>query len=501
MRNKTSLTAFLAALLAAVWLWMTPFPVHAATCTSNQSGDWNNPAIWNDCGGNYPGQTTNDYVVIANGHTVDLNISPGAIYRLQINSGGTLNANENTLTISAAGDTPGITNNGVFNAGSGTVLFSGSYGWATSTVSGDVNVTFNNVTIRGDGNILGVDFGSNSTVNGILTINDGGFVDTNAPTYGNSSTLRYDAPGYWFGYDQGDEWGDSGGAVPYHVEIVTGTTLGMGNDDRTVQENLTINGALTLSAGGGDLTVGGNFVNNGTFNASDNAVTLTGAGAAISGSSATTFAALTIANGASVFIPEGTEVDYWFVNFGAVSQQRNVTGNEDVTFLALAGYGGVILNNAGGADLGQTTVTIRGNQSCNVGDTLVNRCFDISPTNNSGRNATVTFFWHEDELNGNSCSIMNAYRWNGASWDAALTLDSSYGIDGRDCTPGLQSLRVNGVADFSPFGLSSETPTAVTLQSFTAHTGVARLPVLVAVTLLLGLVGVVRWLRHTNQDR
>jgi hypothetical protein len=227
-----------------------------------------------------------------------------------------------------------------------------------------------------------------------------------------------------------------------------------------------------------------------------NAWSFTGSTVIFAGSSLQTvsgtlnFADVIVNNDAIVEIAPVTVTVNSLTNSGTIQQTQDVTGVGDFTFLGLGSYGGVILNNAAGSDLGQTEVTIRGNQICNVGNELINRCFDISPTTNSGLNATVTFFWSQSELNGNACASMNAYRWNGAAWDLPLTLDGSYGdSQGRDCPQGLQSLRVREVTAFSPFGVKSGVaPTAVSLATFSAATNQVSTP-LILLLLLIPLAG------------
>jgi len=135
-----------------------------------------------------------------------------------------------------------------------------------------------------------------------------------------------------------------------------------------------------------------------------------------------------------------------------------------VTFFNIGSHGGVTIN-ANGTDLGSTVVSIRGNQDCTtVAGETVKRCFDIAPTTTSGRNATITFYFDDSELSGNTCSTLNAFRNTGGSNWSQLTLDI------RDCSNTPRSIRVTGVSDFSPFVLKSGSgPTAITVQRFTAR--------------------------------
>ena len=147
--------------------------------------------------------------------------------------------NGGTLTINSGGTLANGTN--TFTAGSGTVTFAG-----IGTVSG--TITFNNVNIAG-----GVDFGTTSTVNGILSINAGGYVSNNHPPVYSAfpaSTLKYNSGS---GYGRGSEWSATSGAgYPYNVEISNSTTLDMGANSgagtaRQMAGNLTIDAGSTLS--------------------------------------------------------------------------------------------------------------------------------------------------------------------------------------------------------------------------------------------------------------
>lgn len=138
----------------------------------------------------------------------------------------------------------------------GTVTYAG-----TGSVSGTVG--FYNVNISN-----GVNFGGGSTINGILSINTGGWVNTNAPIYATGSTLKYNTTGT---FGRSTEWSTTSGAgYPANVQISNSTTLDLGNGGtgtaRQNAENLTIDdgSTLTLNNGGNQmtaaLTVGGNVI-------------------------------------------------------------------------------------------------------------------------------------------------------------------------------------------------------------------------------------------------
>jgi hypothetical protein len=290
------------------------------------------------------------------------------------------------------------------------------------------------------------------------------------------------------------------------IQVASGSTLNgelntitfIGNQTRlrgagtyTLNNVVIANGATLEGRDQGDRiwSIAGNWTNDGTFVATEDTVIFNGSSEQlIGGSSATAFHNLTVSSGASVVLPADiTAVS--FNNHGRITQVQPVVGSGDVTFAGIGDYGGVILNNGTGNDLGLTSVAIRGEQPCETDDSTVQRCFDISPENETGRNATITFFWHESELNGYACATLNAYRWHGSGWDDALTLDPTYGdANGRDCSTPVQSLRVIGVTDFSLFALSGGVPTAVFLTTFTTSSS-DFLPLILLLLILLAVIG------------
>lgn len=151
-------------------------------------------------------------------------------------------------------------------------------------------------------------------------------------------------------------------------------------------------------------------------------------------------------------------------NNGTLTQTLTVNGNADVNFFNTGGYGGVTIN-ANNVNLDSTRVVIHGNQECDTQNSSVRRCFNITPVSTTGHNATLTFYYAPNELNGSSCTTMNAYHWNGtnSSWDAALT------VAGRSCGVAPYSVQVTGVTDLSPFALhSSNAPTVISIIQFSA---------------------------------
>ena len=180
---------------------------------------------------------------------------------LNLTSGILTVGSANTVTINSVGSVARTSGALASGTGAGKFSFSG-----TGTVSSTVG--FNDVDIAG-----GVNFGTASTINGTLTINSGGFVNTNAPIYASTSTLLYNSGST---YGRGTEWSATSGAgYPNNVQISNTTTLNLGANSgtgtaRQLAGNLTVDAlsTLTMNASGeamtAALTVKGNYINNGT---------------------------------------------------------------------------------------------------------------------------------------------------------------------------------------------------------------------------------------------
>ena len=202
-------------------------------------------------------------------NNLTINNSAGVTLSGNASLAGTLTLTSGAFTV-GSGNTITVSNGGVISrtsgslaagSGAGTFTFSG-----TGTVTGTVG--FNNVNIAG-----GVSFGAASTINGTLTINAGGFVSTNAPSYASGSTLKYNSGGT---YGRSTEWAATSGAgYPHHVQISNSTTLNVANGsnnawqiagDMIIEANSTMSmEGLTNNSFTVGLTVLGNIANSGNI--------------------------------------------------------------------------------------------------------------------------------------------------------------------------------------------------------------------------------------------
>ena len=252
------------------------------------SGDWNTAGNW--CGG-VPTSSIN--VIIPASSTVNIQSANAVANSISIAATGSLvMTGAYNLSITAGGS---FTNSGTFNATSstGTVAFLGS-----GTITG--TTTFKNIDTYS-----ALNFGTASTVSGTFSLQTGGSVTGNSPTYTcPSSTLLY-KPGSTF--TRGLEWtnSSSGAGYPANVLVQNNTSINFpvagqgyicydltiengssllqnfsgGSAALSVGRNVTINGTLSLGgATGGDLNIGGSWTRNagGVFQHNDRKVTFDG---------------------------------------------------------------------------------------------------------------------------------------------------------------------------------------------------------------------------------
>jgi len=204
------------------------------------------------------GLTGANNLTINNSAGVTLSNNISVANQLSLTNGVFQVGNANTISIANGGSITASAGSLAAGSAAGTISFAG-----TGTVSGTVG--FNHVNIAG-----GVNFGTASSINGTLSINAGGFVTINAPSYVSGATLKYNTTGT---YGRGLEWSTTSGAgYPHHVQISNGTKLNLGANGgtataRQITGNLTVDAGSTLSMNEtgnvmtAALTVKGNFNN------------------------------------------------------------------------------------------------------------------------------------------------------------------------------------------------------------------------------------------------
>ena len=156
-------------------------------------------------------------------------------------------------------------------------------------------------------------------------------------------------------------------------------------------------------------------------------------------------------------------VEGGLANNGALAQIRTVNG-AITPFLNLKNSAGTVDKylgatiDPGSSNMGSTLVTIWGNQYCPTANRGVLRCFELDPA--TPQTAAVTFYYTEAERNGVVNPNMNAYHWNGSTWEQEM------GATTRGGSGDGQWVRVTGIAAYSPFSLDERFPTAVTMTAF-----------------------------------
>lgn len=396
-------------------------------------------------------------------------------YNLQIGSGTTLNHISGTSGVVISGN---FTSNGTFYQNAG---------------SQDRELHF---TGTGATSLLGT---PNATTIARIEIDSGKTVDAGSwvITVANGSTRS--------------PWINSGGTFNGQSSAITFNTDGanaMTSSGADNFGNVIIAATKTLNAGSMTMNVAGNWTNNGAFTAGTGTVTFNGTSEqTVGGTNATAFNNLTVNSGATVVLPTDAPLTVagTMTNNGQLRQTRTVSAANTV-FLNVSTdkYYGVEIN-PGSADMGMTTVNIKENQACNTTDTLVRRCFDITPT--TAQNATVKFWYLNSEANGNTPGSMLVYRWTGSAWSQET------GTYTRGTGGSYEWVQVTDVDQYSVFGLDDAAPTAVTMFSFAprgVHSSTQQdlvlvvllrrraLLLLAASLMAVGVIVTVLWRRRTT---
>ena len=391
-----------------------------------------------------------------------VNGSSGNVLQL-VNSGG-IDLNGQTLVMQNSGGNI-LTSGGartVTGASGSNFTFTGA---KTVTSSGGGALVFDtnvNVSL-----LIGVDFGASlSTINGSLSLNSGGFVNTNAPTYGPSSTLIYDCA---CTFHRGAEWSaTSGPGYPNNVAVnsagsgtdldLAGTAPGVarraagkltvnnggnllmdfvGAGGSPMTAALTVVGDVLVQSGGGmhlstisggDLKVEGfNFTVNGTWVPNNRAVFFEGGNAQN-------------VNAAS----SPLSLPYVVINKGGQTVRLNV----DVTALAPAGGNSVSFNSPSSSlTLNGRTLTLGGTVS---GGALPAAGFGGDSSSNMvlqdggapGAMGTLTFVNGGQSLNGLTINRTGAS--GSATLGSDLTVGGALNLTAGDINTGSFTLTHNG---------------------------------------------------------
>lgn len=199
------------------------------------------------------------------------------------------------------------------------------------------------------------------------------------------------------------------------------------------------------------------------------------------GTSATAFNNITATNNSRVIIPNTnipTVSGVFTVTAGSALKQTQTVSNATVSFLQISTnkYRGVditTINNLSSTTVVITTTT-SGGCTTNPASVYAMRCYTITPTTDGA--ATVKLWALATELNGITTTNLAPYRYNGGIWNKLTNVVT--GTDG-----GNYSFSQGYTLGFSHFllGDTNTSPTAVTLNRFSAHSDYAPIGWLLAV--------------------
>ena len=339
------------------------------------------------------------------------------------------------------GDDFANNNNGWSTVTGGSVILTGSgstAGVSIYSTNGLYDLIVNNLTINGSG--ISFDFSSSSFNAGVIIKNNLTFTAGTIETKDLSTHLdKLDITGIFsmgsgahfkdaiestdnysvgsFSFDAACTYEYYGGTQTFHSATYGNVTVSAGND-KTLDGNVTINGTLSLTGADVDL-------NGYTITLGSNATINESSGYTINGSTGSTTITKTLSSPSSV-------------NVG--------------------GLGSILTSSS---DLGSTVVTRGHTVQTGGGNSSIERFYDITPTNNSGLDATLVFSYEDSELNGLTEANLILYK----SVDGGTTWTQEGGtINTTDNT-----VTLTGIDSFSRWTLgSTDTPLPVELVSFSA---------------------------------
>lgn len=117
----------------------------------------------------------------------------------------------------------------------------------------------------------------------------------------------------------------------------------------------------------------------------------------------------------------------------------------------------------------------------------ITRSYSITPNGGSGYSATVRLHYLDGELNGNTEATLVLWRYDGSQW-------LNMGQSSRDSTNNW--VEQTGITTFSPWAISSFTPTAVTLHNLHARAPLSPWNVALPLLGLVAVGGLVAWRRR-----
>ncbi len=469
------------------------------------SGNWSDPATW---AGNAVPTASDDVTMTTLGVTVTIDIDGAVCNNLTITGSGTASNSGPVLQFDTAG-TRSLTVNGNLTIGGGSGGGSGDRGgrpkfWSngnntvTLTAKKNVTSTSSNSPANGDAGLSmnsGVVKLTGATTDtlrfgagirlGSLEIGDGTNAKTVYTAMNTSARLAIISlevktnSNFWIGTGTTTNVLTVGNAFDAGVPLLTGgITIGSGASLR-VQESTAgfVTGTINFESG--------SITNNGTidmhsttfateltgcvFNMNVGGISQGSSGQNVNfgGSGTNSFANVTIDSAHTLTLNAGLNVTGPYKMTIKNGTLAETAGNTVIGTVEATRTVGTSLETFGGmgievdADVAPgSTVATRTTGSAIGGS--IQRYFNLTPTVNSGLNATLTFRYDESELNGNVESILDLYK----STDGG----STWSNEGGTPTPASNLIQLTGVNSMSRW-VAADTNNP--LSSFSVNVGIA----------------------------
>ncbi len=424
----------------------------------------------------------------------------GSLITLNLNGAMTLTSG--TLSAPATINISGTwTNNGgSFTPNSGTVVFNSTS--ADQNINGSASSqSFNAITVSKSGRTLTV---GGSTTSLSLT----GLFAIAAGTFNIGTATSISTSGSWT-QTSGTTFTPGSGTVTFtgsSASTIGGTATAQTFNNLTVNktsQDVSITGSTTtftlngnLSIGSGSFTtgtattmnVGGNWTNNSTFVGTGTTVVFNGSSAqTIIGSSSTAFASLTISTSAGVNLNKSGSVSTTLTlnNDLTTDAQNGVVLTATGSTSATTSGSGDVIGYVRRSDVGLTTRAF-GNSDVRITNTnvtsmdltvllvkthppnfnSVNRTYTLTVNSGTVIAATLRLHYRDSELNSNTATNLDLYRYNGTAWadNGTLGLTRVTGSEPHNY------IEQTPITTFSSWTLANggQSPTAVKLASFNA---------------------------------
>ncbi len=362
-----------------------------------------------------------------NNNIFNINATVGHSITCSLINNGTINKTANIFN-SIVG---AFTNNSVFNINSGGINVTNGTNYGTINISANAVLSENNGTFISYGT-MALTANSSLTGNGTFIVNSLNFLNNGTVTVTN---MQFDSITTISG----------SGSFNTTCTFLNGCNVSLGTNVQF--KNITLNSGSIFNLNGFKALVNGTgttIFNNGTFNTNNSTVEYNGTSAQVISNSNIIYKNLFINNAAGTSFPSGTvtvndtlKIISGFLNVinntvslgttgylvespGATvrGSTGSITATKTLNSPSNINVGGLGATITSSANLGSTTVS-RGFSSYTIngsGTTL--RYYSISPSNNSGLNAALTFHYDNYELNGLNENLLNLYRStnSGTNW-------------------------------------------------------------------------------------